>query len=61
MMHEQKWYDKYITEDDGGFIAWDEKRYDSIGYFATRREAIKAVVEYSRKFNREDRLNVETK
>lgn len=60
-MHEVKWYDKYITEDEGGFIAWDERQTDAIGYYSTRREAIKALVEYSKKFNREDRLNVETK
>ena len=50
----EKWYEKFISQDDkGGWIAWDERQYDALGYFATKAEAILAVLEYSKKLQKE--------
>lgn len=50
----EKWYEKFITEDEtGGWIAWDERQYDAIGYYATKAEAILAVLEYAKRLKRD--------
>jgi len=59
-----EWYNNFITETEKGYAVWDETQSVILSTHPTKRHAIHALLEYSRKMGRvgrEGKLNVEHK
>ena len=51
---ENNWQDKFISEENGEFIAWDEIHYSELGRVKTREEAVRILNEYAKSLEGED-------
>ena len=53
----KKWFEEYVTEDKDGWTEWDETKATALGSFATKAEAILAVVKNEKNLNKERGFN----